>query len=137
MEWALEDAGLTKEDVSAISAHGTSTQMNDALETKSIKEAFGPRAYSIPVTSLKSQVGHSTVASGAIEAVSCLLMLQEQRLAPTINYRDPDPDCDLDYVPNESRSQRLEVILSNNFGFGGQNSCVVFKRETPPRASWR
>jgi 3-oxoacyl-[acyl-carrier-protein] synthase II len=137
MESALRDAGLTKEDVSAISAHGTSTRMNDSLETKSIKETFGARAYSIPVTSLKSQVGHATVAAGALEAVSCLLMLQEQRVSPTINYREPDPECDLDYVPNQSRSHPLEVILSNNFGFGGQNSCVVFKREAQPRGTWR
>lgn len=135
MEWALQDAGLTKDDVSAISAHGTSTRMNDSLETKSIKGAFGARAYSIPVTSLKSQVGHSTVAAGALEAVACLLMLQEQRVSPTINYRELDPECDLDYVPNHSRSQPLEVILSNNFGFGGQNACVVFKREAPPRGT--
>jgi 3-oxoacyl-[acyl-carrier-protein] synthase II len=136
METALADGGLSREDVSAISAHGTSTQMNDRLETRAIKEAFGPRAYAIPVTSLKSQVGHSTVATGAIEAVSCILMLQEQRVAPTINYREPDPECDLDYVSQGSRSERLEVILSNNFGFGGQNSCLVFKREAAPRASW-
>jgi 3-oxoacyl-(acyl-carrier-protein) synthase len=136
MERALDDAPLSKDEVSAISAHGTSTRMNDSLETRCIKAAFGPRAYSIPVTSLKSQIGHSTVAAGAIEAVSCLLMLQEQRLAPTINYRERDPECDLDYVCNRSRSHPLDVILSNNFGFGGQNSCVVFRREPPPRASW-
>jgi 3-oxoacyl-[acyl-carrier-protein] synthase II len=137
MQRALEDAGLSTEAVSVISAHGTSTRMNDSLETKSIKEAFGDRAHSIPVTSLKSQIGHSTLAAGAIEAVACLLMLEEQRVAPTINYAEPDPECDLDYVPNVSRSERLEVVLSNNFGFGGQNSCVVFKRERPRRASSR
>jgi 3-oxoacyl-[acyl-carrier-protein] synthase II len=136
MESALEDARLSRDQVSAISAHGTSTQMNDSTETRAIKQVFGSRAYAIPVTSLKSQIGHSTVATGAIEAISCILMLQEQRLAPTINYREGDPECDLDYVSGGSRSHRLDVILSNNFGFGGQNSCVVFKREAPPRASW-
>lgn len=128
MEGALRDAGCSKEQVDAISAHGTSTRMNDLLETSAIKKVFGARAYKIPVTSLKSQIGHSTVATGALEAVASLLMLQEQRLAPTINYREPDPECDLDYVPNISRPAQLNVILSNNFGFGGQNACVVFKR---------
>jgi 3-oxoacyl-[acyl-carrier-protein] synthase II len=113
------------EAVDAI-AHGTSTGMNDRLETKAIKTllASGRRF----VTSLKSQVGHSTVAAGALEAVACVLMLQDQRLAPTINYSEPDPDCDLDYVPRHARDARLDVILSNNFGFGGQNGCVVFCR---------
>ncbi len=128
MEWAVEDAGMALAEVSAISAHGTSTRMNDSLETKGIKAAFGDQAYRIPVTSLKSQVGHSTVAAGALEAISCLLMLQDQRLAPTINYREPDPECDLDYVPNVARPARVDSILSNNFGFGGQNSCLLFRR---------
>ncbi|HLJ27413.1 MAG TPA: beta-ketoacyl-[acyl-carrier-protein] synthase family protein [Candidatus Angelobacter sp.] len=125
---ALEDAGCTNEQVSAISAHGTSTLINDALETVAIKKVFGPLAYQIPVISLKSQIGHSTVAAGAMEAVASLLMLREQRLAPTINLKQPDPLCDLDYVPNFSRPAVVDVVLSNNFGFGGQNSCVVFKR---------
>ena len=127
MSSALADAGVPQERVSAISAHGTSTMMNDSLETKAIKQLFGARAPQIPVTALKSQVGHSTVAAGALQAVSCLLMLQHQRLAPTINYEEPDPDCDLDYVPGHARDARLETILSNNFGFGGQNACVVFR----------
>jgi 3-oxoacyl-[acyl-carrier-protein] synthase II len=128
MEAALRDAGVTTAEVSAISAHGTSTRMNDRLETLAIRSVFGDRAGQVPVTSLKSQLGHSTVAAGAIEAVACLSMLQAQILAPTINYREPDPECDLDYVPNDSRPARLDVILSNSFGFGGQNSCVVFRR---------
>jgi 3-oxoacyl-[acyl-carrier-protein] synthase II len=127
MQLALDDAGYVNDEVSAISAHGTSTVINDYLETAAIKKLFGPRVYQIPVVSLKSQSGHPTVAAGATEAVASLLMLREQRLAPTINCKQPDPECDLDYVP-ESRSARLDVILSNNFGFGGQNSCVVFKR---------
>jgi 3-oxoacyl-[acyl-carrier-protein] synthase II len=126
--WAVEDAGLKLEDIDAISAHGTSTQLNDRLETKAIKVVFGERAYQIPVTSLKSQIGHSTVAAGAIEAISCVLMLQEQRLAPTLNYNVPDPECDLDYVPNQARDAKIDFILSNNFAFGGQNACLVFGR---------
>jgi 3-oxoacyl-[acyl-carrier-protein] synthase II len=125
---ALEDAGCTPDQLSAISAHGTSTLINDNLETAAIKTMFGLRAYKIPVISLKSQLGHSTVAAGAMEAVASMLMLREQRLAPTINYTQRDPECDLDYVPNVSRPASLNVVLSNNFGFGGQNSCVVFKR---------
>ncbi|HLJ27409.1 MAG TPA: beta-ketoacyl-[acyl-carrier-protein] synthase family protein [Candidatus Angelobacter sp.] len=125
---AIEDAGLTPEQIQAISAHGTSTPMNDRIETLAIKRAFGTLAYGIPVVSLKSQVGHAVVAAGALEAIACLQMLSEQRLAPTINYGEADPQCDLDYVPNQSRPATLERILSNNFGFGGQNACVVFER---------
>jgi 3-oxoacyl-[acyl-carrier-protein] synthase II len=128
MQSAIEDAGLTKDQINAISAHGTSTAMNDKVETIAIKRALGTLAYAIPVISLKSQVGHSVIAAGALEAVASLLMLSEQRLAPTINYREADPECDLDYVPNKSRPAPLERILSNNFGFGGQNACVVFQR---------
>jgi 3-oxoacyl-[acyl-carrier-protein] synthase II len=129
MTWAVEDAGLRLDEISAISAHGTSTQLNDRLESKAIKEVFLEGAHKIPVSSLKSQIGHSTVAAGAIEAISCVMMLREQRLGPTLNYRIPDPECDLDYVPNESRAAKIEYILSNNFAFGGQNACLVFGRE--------
>jgi 3-oxoacyl-[acyl-carrier-protein] synthase II len=128
MEDAIRDAGRLPREVSAISAHGTSTPMNDRLETEAIKEVFGDRAYQIPVTSLKSQTGHGGVAAGAFEAVASLLMLGQQRLAPTINYGPPDPDCDLDYVPNVARPAALETILSNNFGFGGQNTCLLLGR---------
>jgi 3-oxoacyl-[acyl-carrier-protein] synthase II len=128
MQKAVQDAGLSMEQITAISAHGTATPMNDRLETLAIKTAFGQAARRIAVTSLKSQVGHCLAASGALEAVASLLMLAEQKLAPTINYTDPDPECDLDYVPNSSRPASLRTILSNNFGFGGQNSCVVFER---------
>jgi 3-oxoacyl-[acyl-carrier-protein] synthase II len=129
MTRAILDANLTTGAISAISAHGTSTQMNDRIETLAIKKVFGSRAYAVPVVSLKSQVGHSAIAAGALEAVASLLMLSEQRLAPTINYKEFDPDCDLDYVPNRSRPCTLEYVLSNNFGFGGQNACVIFARE--------
>jgi 3-oxoacyl-[acyl-carrier-protein] synthase II len=125
---ALEDAGLAAEQISAVSAHGTSTPMNDRLETMAIKHALGDAAYKVPVISLKSQVGHSVMAAGALEAVACLLMLSEQKLAPTINYQEFDPECDLDYVPNQSRPARVQRIISNNFGFGGQNASVVFEQ---------
>ncbi len=128
MERAIETAGIGKEAIDYINAHGTSTALNDRLETKAIKLVFGDRAPRIPVSSLKSQLGHSTVAAGAVEAVACVLMLQRQRIAPTINYHEPDPDCDLDYVPNQSRNARVHFVLSNNFGFGGQNACLVFRR---------
>jgi 3-oxoacyl-[acyl-carrier-protein] synthase II len=128
IEAAIADAGLSKEQIDAISAHGTSTRMNDRLETLAIKNALGPVAYRVPVVSLKSQIGHPLVASGALEAVASLQMLAEQRLAPTLNCRELDPECDLDYVPNESRPAHLKRILSNSFGFGGQNSCVVFEQ---------
>ena len=130
MEEAIRDAGLTGEQIDAISAHGTSTRLNDKLETLAIKQALGVVAKRVPVISLKSQTGHSLIAAGALEAVASLLMLREQRLAPTINYKEYDPECDLDYVPNESRSAALARILSNSFGFGGQNACVVFESLT-------
>jgi len=119
---------LLAEQISAISAHGTSTVMNDRVETMAIKQAFGDTAYKVPTISLKSQVGHSVIAAGALESVACVLMMKEQKLAPTINYKEFDPDCDLDYVPNQSRPAVVERILSNNFGFGGQNASVVFER---------
>lgn len=128
---AIQDAGLAVSDIDAINAHGTSTSLNDKVETFCIKQVFGDRAHSIPVNSLKSQVGHSTVAAGALEAIACVMMLKQQRMSPTINYHHPDPDCDLDYVPNHARAVSLSAILSNNFGFGGQNSCVVFTKEAP------
>jgi 3-oxoacyl-[acyl-carrier-protein] synthase II len=127
MRKAIRDAGLNTGQINAISAHGTSTRMNDRLETKAIKQAFGNYAYQVPVISLKSQIGHCLAAAGALEAVASLLMLSEQKLAPTINHNDVDTECDLDYVPNIARPAALQRILSNNFGFGGQNTCVVFE----------
>lgn len=127
IEAAIHDAGLRGEQIDAISAHGTSTRLNDKLETLAIKQALGEAAKRIPVTSLKSQTGHSLIAAGALEAIASLLMLKEQKLAPTINYKEPDPECDLDYVPNQARNASLERILSNSFGFGGQNACVVLQ----------
>lgn len=128
MKHAILDAGLETSRIDYISAHGTSTPLNDRLETAAIKKVFGDAARKIPASSLKSQIGHSTVAAGAIEAIACTLMLEQQRLAPTINLKERDPDCDLDYVPNESRAARVTTVLSNSFGFGGQNSCLVLRK---------
>jgi 3-oxoacyl-[acyl-carrier-protein] synthase II len=128
MEQAIETAGIQKEEIDYINAHGTSTPLNDRLETMAIKKVFGDRAYRIPISSLKSQIGHPTVASGAIETVACALMLQRQRLAPTINLKVSDPECDLDYIPDKSRDADVKYILNNAFGFGGQNACIVLKR---------
>jgi 3-oxoacyl-[acyl-carrier-protein] synthase II len=128
MQMAIESSGYSQTTISAISAHGTSTRLNDRLETIAIKRVFGEGAYQIPVVGLKSQIGHSIGASAAQAAVACVLMLRQQQLAPTINYTQPDPECDLDYVPNQSRPAKLERILSNSFGFGGQNTCVMFER---------
>lgn len=121
---AVTSSKLSPADISAVSAHGTSTPLNDRLEAMAINHVFKEYGQTIPVTSLKSQLGHSTVAAGAIEAISCLLMLNEQRLAPTINYETPDPECNVNVVA-KTRDYDLKHILSNNFGFGGQNTCLV------------
>lgn len=128
MESAIADAGIGPDAIDYINAHGTATPQNDRLETRAIKRVFGERAYRMPVSSLKSQIGHATVASGAVEAIASILMLQRQRVAPTINLTDHDPECDLDYVPEGSREVCMRYALSNSFGFGGQNACLVFKR---------
>lgn len=130
MAGAIADAGLDPSAIDAVSAHGTSTPLNDRLESKALKLLFGEAAWRTPVTALKSQLGHTTVAAGAIEAVSCLIMLRDQVLAPTLNYREDeiDPHCDLDYVPNRARPAALRRILSNSLGFGGHNTCLVFEK---------
>ena len=124
MRGALEDAGRSPEEVDYINAHGTSTQQNDAIETLAIKEVFGPRAKTIPVSSNKSMLGHTIAAAGAIECILTLVGMQRSIILPTINYEYPDPKCDLDYVPNAARHQRHRIALSNSFGFGGQNACL-------------
>jgi 3-oxoacyl-[acyl-carrier-protein] synthase II len=128
MRRALGSAGLDTGDIGYINAHGTSTQMNDRIETAAIKTVFGKRAYDIPISSTKSMVGHTVSAAGAIEAISCILAIRDQVLPPTINYEEIDPQCDLDYIPNISRPARLEVALSNSFGFGGHNDCLILRR---------
>lgn len=129
MKTAIQSAGLQPEQIDYINAHGTSTPLNDRLETFAIKQVFGEKAYKIPVSSLKSQIGHSTIASSALEGIACCLMLQAQKVAPTLNFNGGDPDCDLDYVPDVSRDHKMKYVLSNSFGFGGQNACVVFAHE--------
>jgi beta-ketoacyl-acyl-carrier-protein synthase II len=125
MRGALDGAGIAPERVGYINAHGTSTPLGDAAETRAIKQVFGARAYDLAVSSTKSVMGHCFGAAGAIEAMMCVLAVHEGVLPPTINYRVPDPECDLDYVPNESRRVEVEVALSNAMGLGGHNACVV------------
>lgn len=125
---ALEDAERRVEDIDYINAHGTSTPLNDKSETLAIKRAFGDHAYNVPVSSTKSMIGHSLGASGSMEAMACIGSIQDQVLHPTINLETPDPDCDLDYIPNEAREAKVDVTLSNSFGFGGQNACLVIEK---------
>jgi 3-oxoacyl-[acyl-carrier-protein] synthase II len=127
LERVLQDAGVSKSSVGYINAHGTST-FADRVETQAIKEVFGEQAYSIPVSSTKSMTGHLLGAAGGIEAVFSILALEQGILPPTINLDDPDPECDLDYVPNQSRVCSFDVALSNAFGFGGVNACLAFRR---------
>ena len=128
MRQALADAAVPLDQVDYINAHGTSTPLNDAVETVAIKRLFGEKAYQIPISSTKSMIGHSLGASGALEAVACVKAITEGMVHPTINYRVPDPACDLDYVPNVARQHQVKVALSNAFGFGGQNACLVFRK---------
>ncbi len=125
---ALEDAKIKPEDVEYINAHGTSTPLNDKNETFVIKEVFGKHAHKIPVSSIKSMIGHLIGAAGSVELIGALMALEEGIIPPTINYKTPDPDCDLDYVPNKSRQKDIKVILKNSFGFGGKNSAIVVRK---------
>ena len=128
MSDAIADAGLTTADVDYINAHGTSTPLNDAVETVAIKRLFGDAAYRVPVSSTKGMIGHALGASGALEAVACVKTIVDRQVHPTVNQETADPECDLDYVPNHARNADVEVALSNAFGFGGQNACLVFRR---------
>ncbi len=128
MRAALKHAGLSPDDIDYINAHGTSTPAGDIAETEAIKRLLGERAYRVPVSSSKSQFGHLLGAAGAIEAIVSILAIQEQLLPPTINYTTPDPQCDLDYVPNAARPGRVDTVLSNSFGFGGHNVSLIFRR---------
>jgi 3-oxoacyl-[acyl-carrier-protein] synthase II len=128
MREALDDAGVEPAEVDYINAHGTSTELNDKSETLAIKRLFGEDAYRVPISAVKSMIGHSFGAAGAIESVACIKTIETGTIHPTINYEHPDPECDLDYVPNTARKADVDVVLSNSFGFGGQNACLVFRR---------
>jgi len=131
MKQALVDAELEVDDIDYINAHGTSTQVNDPAETRAVKILFGERAYDIPISSIKSMIGHALGAAGALEAVACVRILTEGKIPPTINLENPDPLCDLDYVPHKARKKQVKAVMSNSFGFGGQNCVLIFKREKP------
>ncbi|MED4925683.1 beta-ketoacyl-[acyl-carrier-protein] synthase II, partial [Anoxybacillus geothermalis] len=128
MRQALQDAGLKPEEIDYINAHGTSTEYNDKYETAAIKEVFGDHAYKLAVSSTKSMTGHLLGATGAVEAIFSVLAIRDGIIPPTINYETPDPECDLDYVPNEARKQDVRAVLSNSFGFGGHNATLIFKK---------
>jgi beta-ketoacyl-acyl-carrier-protein synthase II len=127
MRWAIADAGIAPEEVDYINAHGSSTPLNDETETRAIKTVFGEHAYRLAISSTKSMVGHAMGATGTLEAIACTLILKHGWITPTINYEYPDPACDLDYVPNQARQQKVKIALSNSFGLGGQNACVILK----------
>ena len=125
MELALADAGLQLKDVDYVSAHGTGTRENDAIETLAIRKVFGDLAKDVPISSIKSMLGHLIAAAGVVEVITCILAIRDQMLPPTINYENPDPECDLDYVPNKARPAKVSAALSNGFGFGGQNDTLI------------
>jgi 3-oxoacyl-[acyl-carrier-protein] synthase II len=128
MQAALDRGGLPAEAIDYINAHGTSTKLNDICETRAIKTVLGEHAYNVPVSSSKSMTGHLLGGAGALEALICVKVLEDGIIPPTINYETPDPDCDLDYVPNEARQASVRVAMSNSVGFGGHNSCIVLRR---------
>ena len=128
MRMAMQDAGIGPTDVHYVNAHGTSTTVNDKVETRACHEVFGEHAFKIPVSSTKSMMGHLIAAAGVTEAIICLMAFRDNVLPPTINYDNPDPDCDLDYIPNHARSTKCNVALNNSFGFGGQNITLALAR---------
>ena len=128
MQWALEDANLSPSEIDYINAHGTSTPLNDVTETRAIKTVFGEDAYNVSISSTKSMVGHAMGASGAMEAIACVMAINEGQIPPTINYENPDPELDLDYTPNKAKEKTVDIALSNSFGLGGQNSSVILKK---------
>ena len=127
MRKAIRDAGIAPEEVDYVNAHGTSTKLNDSAETRALKIVFGKRAYQLPISSNKSMIGHLACAAGAAEAVAAVMTIRDGIIPPTINYETPDPECDLDYVPNEARHQSVNTCLTNSFGMGGQNCCLIIK----------
>lgn len=128
MHRAMQKANLRPDQIDYINAHGTSTPPNDRTETKAIKTCFGDHAYKLAISSTKSMTGHTLGAAGAVEAVISIMAIQTGIIPPTINLHHPDPDCDLDYVPNEARQRTVNVAMSNVLGFGGHNTCLIFKR---------
>jgi len=128
MSLALASARLNAEDVSYINAHGTSTVLGDIAETKAIKAVFGPKAYKVPISSTKSAIGHLLGASAGVEAIACVMAILHNTVPPTINLETPDPQCDLDYTPKTARDVDVRIAMNNSFGFGGHNTCVVFRR---------
>jgi 3-oxoacyl-(acyl-carrier-protein) synthase len=128
MRQALDQAGLDPGEIGYLNAHGTSTQLNDKSETAAIKTVFGERAYDLAISSTKSMTGHMLGAAGAVEAIFCVKALETGLLPPTINYENPDPECDLDYVPNQARAKPVARVMSNSFGFGGHNACIILGR---------
>jgi 3-oxoacyl-[acyl-carrier-protein] synthase II len=131
MRLALEDAGISPDQVDYINAHGTSTELNDLSETRAIKSVFGERAHNVPISANKSMMGHLWAGAGVIEAIASLLTINEGLIPPTINYETPDPECDLDYVPNKARKAEVNIVLSNSFGFGSTNGCLILGKFSP------
>jgi 3-oxoacyl-[acyl-carrier-protein] synthase II len=128
MEIAMEKACVGPQNIDYINAHGTSTAVNDSLETLVIKKVMGDYAPKVPVSSTKSMLGHMIAAAGGVEAIICLMAMRDSMIPPTINYEEPDPECDLDYVPNTARRSEVNLALSNSFGFGGQNICLALRK---------
>jgi 3-oxoacyl-[acyl-carrier-protein] synthase II len=128
MTEAIQDAGIEPSQIDYVNAHGTSTQLNDASETRALKMALGEHAHKVAISSTKSMIGHLLGAAGAVEAIATLLCITRGMVHPTINYETPDPECDLDYIPNDARHMQVRYALSNGFGFGGQNAVLVLKR---------
>ena len=126
IQMAMSHAQINQDEIHYINAHGTSTAVNDRVETRAIKGALGDAAYKTPVSSIKSMMGHLIAAAGSVEAITCLMAIRDNVVPPTINYETPDPDCDLDYIPNEARQKNVTTTLSNSFGFGGQNIALIF-----------
>ena len=131
MRTSITNAGLEPSQVDYINAHGTSTAYNDKFETQAVKSLFGDHAYKVPMSSTKSMTGHLLGAAGGVEAIAAIMALVDDRIPPTINYETPDPDCDLDYVPNTARDAEVTVAMSNNYGFGGTNASLVFRKYQP------
>ena len=128
MKMAINDGGLKPEEIDYVNAHGTSTEYNDKFETLAVKEVFGEHAYKLAISSTKSMTGHLLGAAGGVEAIFSVLAIRDSMLPPTINYETPDPECDLDYVPNQARPKEIKAAMSNSLGFGGHNATIVFKK---------